>query len=314
MSNTPSKAIIEAEVLSNQQIRKCYYRLILKLDSAGSEIFKDAVPGQFLEIDLSNVTLTESDDIPNHLKQTIQKQVLLRRPFSFSDITVSRDSSGFSTKVELLYCVLGAGTLRMMNLKTGDCVSILGPLGNGFNIPEGIRNAILIAGGMGSPPILHLASHLKTNNPDCEIASFVGAKSCDDLPFSIRIGNFKGLVLEEFDRIQVSSFISTDDGSAGYRGFVTDCARNWLEHNSVDVNKTVIFACGPETMLAGTAQLAEEHHLPCQVSMERMMACGIGLCQSCVVETKTDVSDTGYRLCCKDGPVFDAKKVIFQTE
>jgi dihydroorotate dehydrogenase electron transfer subunit len=93
-------------------------------------------------------------------------------------------------------------------------------------------------------------------------------------------------VLEEFELLQVPSHIATDDGSAGYHGFVTDKVRHWL-------------------------RLANDFNLPCQVSMERMMACGIGLCQSCAVEVKSDAGDTKYRLCCKDGPVFNANDVLF---
>ncbi|HOK94681.1 MAG TPA: hypothetical protein PK052_01375 [Anaerohalosphaeraceae bacterium] len=200
----------------------------------------------------------------------------------------------------------------MMALKSKDKISVLGPLGNGFSIPQNLQTAILIAGGMGSPPLLHLASYLKHSLPQCRIVSFVGAKSCEDLPFTVRIGNFKGLVLEEFELIQVPSFIATDDGSAGYRGFVTDCARRWLQNHTCDPASTAIFACGPEAMLKSTARLAGDFSLPCQISMERMMACGIGLCQSCAVEVKN--AETRYQLCCKDGPVFDARNVIFQAD
>jgi dihydroorotate dehydrogenase electron transfer subunit len=309
-----TKGIFEAEVLSNQQIRQCYCRLNLQFDTKGSFLFNAVLPGQFLELDLSTISLPPLSLIPEHLKEIPGQQVFLRRPFSFSDVSVSPESNGVCVKVEILYCVLGPATVRMMSLKSKDKVNVLGPLGNGFSIPQGITIAVLMAGGMGSPPILHLASYLKRNYPQCRIVSFIGAKSCEDLPFTVRIGNVKGLVLEEFELIQVPSFIATDDGSAGYRGFVTDHARHWLQTNPFDPTSTVIFACGPEAMLAGTARLAEDFSLPCQVSMERMMACGIGLCQSCAVEVKTSSQDTKYQLCCKDGPVFDARRVVFQAD
>ena len=309
-----NKGVFGAEVLSNQQIRHCYYRLNLQLDATGSELFSKVIPGQFLELDLSNISLPEPSRIPDHLRESSQRQVLLRRPFSFSDVIITRDSSGACVKVEILYCVLGPASVRMMSLKSGDQISVLGPLGNGFSIPEGLSQAILIAGGMGSPPILHLAGYIKRHLPECDVISFVGAKSCEDLPFSVRIGNFKGLVLEEFELLQVPSHIATDDGSAGYQGFVTDHTRHWLEKNKVDPASTVIFGCGPEPMLAATALLAENYKLPCQVSMERMMACGIGLCQSCAVEIKVASADTKYHLCCKDGPVFNAKDVVWQMD
>ena len=166
---------------------------------------------------------------------------------------------------------------------------------------------------MGSPPILHLAGYLKRYHPDINTICFVGAKSCADLPLTVKIGNFKGLILEEFELAGVPSHIATDDGSAGFDGYVTDCLRHWLEKNTVDSEKTSVFACGPEIMLASTAKLAHDFSFACQVSMERMMACGIGLCQSCAVETKTDKNQTQYQLCCKNGPVFDAEKVVFRV-
>jgi len=306
-----NKGVFEAEVLSNQQIRHCYYRLNLRLDAKGSHLFSTVIPGQFLELDLSNVSLPQPSLIPPHLKDVSQRQVLLRRPFSFSDVVVSKTADGMCVKVEILYCVLGAATVRMMSLKSGDQISVLGPLGNGFSIPGELTDAILIAGGMGSPPILHLAGYIKQHRPECNVISFVGAKSSEDLPFTVRIGDGKELVLEEFERLNVPSHIATDDGSAGYQGFVTDRARHWIEKNTPSPSSTAVFACGPEPMLASTALLAENFMLPCQVSMERMMACGIGLCQSCAVQIGFE-TDAEYRLCCKDGPVFNAKEIQFQ--
>jgi dihydroorotate dehydrogenase electron transfer subunit len=308
------KGVFQAQVMSNQQIRHCYYRLNLQFDAAGSRLFESVLPGQFLQLDVSSISLPDDSLLPEHLKESAQRQVMLRRPFSFSDVVVSHDSKGVCVKVEILYCILGPATARMMSLKSGDSISVIGPLGNGFSIPDGLKNALLIGGGMGSPPILHLAGYLKRHYPDCDVTSFIGARSCEDLPFTVKIGNFKGLVLEEFELIQVPSEIATDDGSAGYRGFVTDAARHWLEKNQFDPHKTVIFSCGPEPMLANCARLGQDFSLTCQVSMERMMACGIGLCQSCAVEMKTEQPDhTEYHLCCKNGPVFDAQKVIFHS-
>jgi len=308
-----NKGIFTAEVLSHQQIRRCYHRLNLKLDPLGSRFFENVVPGQFIEIDLSPFSLPPEHQIPPALRQS-NRQILLRRPFSFSDVLITPTQDGPCVKLELLYCVLGPATLRMMTLKKGDILNLLGPLGNGFSIPQTLKRAILVAGGMGSPPLLHLAGYLKRHYPSVETICFVGAKSCEDLPFAIRIGNLTGLVLDEFENLGVTSKVATDDGSAGFRGYVTDCTRQWLEQNPVCDQETVVFACGPEPMLAGVAKLAEDFGLPCQVSMERMMACGIGLCQSCAVEIKVEKSaETEYKLCCKDGPVFDSRNVIFQV-
>ena len=307
------KGIFQAKVLSNQQIRHCYYRLNLQLDVSGSRFFQDIIPGQFLQLDLSSISLSDHKQIPEHLKDAAARGVMLRRPFSFSDVVVTPSADGPTVKLEILYCILGPATIRMMSLEKGDSISVLGPLGNGFSIPENLTDALLIAGGMGSPPILHLAGDLKHHYPTMNIVSFVGAKNCEDLPFAVKIDNLKGLVLEEFELISVPSHIATDDGSAEFDGYVTDCMRHWLEKNPVDSSKSMIFACGPEAMLANTARLAQDYSLPCQVSMERMMACGIGLCQSCAVETKTAQNHTEYQLCCKNGPVFNAENVVFHV-
>jgi dihydroorotate dehydrogenase electron transfer subunit len=106
--------------------------------------------------------------------------------------------------------------------------------------------------------------------------------------------------------------LPADDGSAGYHGLVTDCLCEWLEQSGKICSEMIICACGPEAMLAATARLAVERDIDCQVSMERRMACGIGLCQSCAVECKTPGSNESiYKMCCQDGPVFDAKEVVF---
>lgn len=310
---TDRKGVFQAEVLSNQQIRQCYYRLNLLFDPHGSRLFEQVLPGQFLELELGSVSLPEQAKIPPHLLDAAARPVLLRRPFSFSDVVVSPSAEGPTVKVEILYCVLGPATVRMMSLKKGDTLSVLGPLGNGFTIPDNLTDALLIAGGMGSPPILHLAGYLKRHFPAVNIVSFVGARNCEDLPFTVKIGNFKGLTLEEFELIGVPSHIATDDGSAGFDGYVTDCMRRWLQQNPVKADSAAVFACGPEPMLAETARLARDFTLPCQVSMERMMACGIGLCQSCAIQMKTADDKTEYQLCCKNGPVFDAEKVVFRV-
>lgn len=308
-----AKGMFWATVLSNQQIRTCYNRLIIELGSEAVPFFQSVVPGQFVMLDLTQTALPAQEKIPNDLKDAVRRQLILRRPFSFSDVSVSQGENGPVVKLEIMYCVLGPSTVRMTSLSKGDKINVLGPLGNGFNILPDKELSILIAGGMGAPPLLHLASVLKKQ--PTRICVFAGAKSCDNLPFTIRIGNITGLVLEEFWQLGVDCHIATDDGSAGFKGYVTECVEQWLSKNQWDPAKTAIYACGPEVMLAATARLAFKHNLPCQVSMERMMACGIGLCQSCAIEHKTpQPQQTEYKLCCKEGPVFDARDVVFSKE
>jgi len=203
----------------------------------------------------------------------------------------------------------------LTSLAAGDTVSILGPLGNGFTIADDKKYAIMLAGGMGSPPLIHLASYLKSQHPHIQTTVFAGARSIEHLPFTLRIGNKTGLVLEEFQQLNVECHVATDDGSAGFKGYVTACTEKWLLERNIPLSDVIIYACGPEPMLAAAAKLSAKYQIPCQVSMERLMACGIGLCQSCAVECKEgDSPDTHYHLCCKDGPVFDARQVVFNKE
>ena len=305
------KTLFSAEVLSNASVRHSYYRLNLKLDQKGSQYFADAKPGQFAEFDLSRLSLPGSGDIDENLTDVAGRQIILRRPFSFSEVTVTENNPP-AVQIEVLYCVLGPATLRMTTLKAGDHLSIIGPLGNGFSVPEGKKLAILIAGGMGAPPMQHLAEYLKAEYPDITAVVFAGARSLKDLPFAVETDQNGEHVPVEFARLGDEAHIATDDGSAGYRGFVTDCAVKWLREHPCEPQETIIYSCGPEIMLAAVSRLAADRGIDCQVSMERMMACGIGLCQSCAVAVKSQIEgQTEYRLCCKDGPVFDSKDVCF---
>ena len=146
--------------------------------------------------------------------------------------------------------------------------------------------------------------------------AFAGAKTKTEMPFERLLDEISqqvGFSLHEFARYGVESQIATDDGSAGYEGLITDCFSQWLGRRSVSTKDTIIYSCGPEEMLAQMARIAEERGIDCQVSMERMMACGIGVCQSCAVECRVESSkETVYKLCCEDGPVFDSRRVAFK--
>jgi dihydroorotate dehydrogenase electron transfer subunit len=304
------KGVFSAKVRDNIAVKGRFYRLSLQLAGEGALAFSQVIPGQFVEVSLCETALPPVENIPGDLLDRAQRQIILRRPFSFCDVEVTSQAD---VRIEILYCVLGPATLRMTTLAEGDRISIIGPLGNGFSVPDGKKRALLVAGGMGAPPLQHLAGYLKANFPKMRVVVFAGAKSVADLPFSVQSSDKNGIEATEFAGFGVESHIATDDGSAGFRGFVTDCVRQWLKKHAPDAGETIIYGCGPERMLAEVAKLADEHNIHCQVSMERMMACGIGVCQSCAVETRaTSQTETVYKLCCKDGPVFDAKEVVFE--
>jgi len=303
--------VFEAIVSSNKQIGKRFYRVRLEFSGNGASAFADFRPGQFAELDLSGTALPAAENIPEDLHDAAERNILLRRPFSFTDVTADRDK----TFADLLYCVVGPATLRMTTLSAGNSVSIIGPLGNGFSVPEGKKTALLIVGGMGVPPLLHLAKVLTAQDNRIEVIAFAGAKTAKELPFEGKLDEISqqlGFSIPEFARYGIESLLATDDGSTGYHGFVTDCFVEWLGKSHLDSNSTIIYSCGPEPMLARMAEIAKDKNIDCQLSMERRMACGIGLCQSCAVECRVEGSnETVYKMCCKDGPVFDSREVVF---
>ncbi|MHC4700974.1 MAG: dihydroorotate dehydrogenase electron transfer subunit [Planctomycetota bacterium] len=305
------KGEFTAVVVSNRRIGQPFYRLRLEFSLAGAEAFANFQPGQFAQLDLSNVALPSPEDIPHDLCDVAGRKILLRRPFSLAEITTKKDR----TFAELLYCVVGPATLRMTTLSPRDPISVIGPLGNGYNVPDGKTTALLVGGGMGTAPLQHLAQVLTAEKGDVAVVAFAGAKTADDLPFEGKLDEISqqlGFMAPEFARYGIESLVATDDGSVGYHGLVTDCLQQWLKDNRTPPDEIIICACGPEPMLAKAARIAAENNVDCQVSLERRMACGIGLCQSCAVECKVEgSSETVYKMCCEHGPVFDGKVVVF---
>jgi len=310
------RGVYEAVVLSNRQIRDAFYKTRLEFFGAGAKAFGEFRPGQFVQFDASVAELPPAEKIPEELADAAQRQILLRRPFSFTDVA----KHGDKTTVDILYCVVGPATLRMTTLKARDKVSVIGPLGNGFTVPEGKKKVFLVFGGMGTAPVQHLAKLIMEGRRagEIEIVAFAGAKTKRGLPFEKpmdEISEQLGFAIREFARYGIESIIATDDGSAGFHGLVTDCFLQWLKENKLEANSAIIYSCGPEPMLAKVAQIAGDRGIDCQVSMERRMACGIGVCQSCAIECRLEGSnETTYKMCCEDGPVFDGREVVFDHE
>ena len=309
--SSSAKGKFEAQVISNRRIGPGFHRLRLEFTQDGAKAFAKFEPGQFAQFDLSKTSLPSPDAVPEELRDSSGRKILLRRPFSFAEVT----GDGDKTFAELLYCVVGPATVRMTTLSAGDKIDIIGPLGRGYQIPDGKKTVLLVGGGMGTPPLQHLAQNLTARNNGIDIISLAGAKTAEGLPFEGRLDEISqhlGFSVPEFAKYGIESIVATDDGSAGYHGLVTDCLAEWLEKSDLPFDDIIICACGPEVMLAAVAQIAAEKNIDCQVSMERRMACGIGLCQSCAVECKVNGSnETIYKMCCQDGPVFDAGEVVF---
>jgi dihydroorotate dehydrogenase electron transfer subunit len=204
---------------------------------------------------------------------------LLRRAFSI--LSIEEDT------FEILYRVEGRGTAQMSRWREDDSADVIGPLGNGFMaLPSLPQRAILVGGGVGVPPMAMLAS---TKVEGQDVKALIGARSAREV-----------LCQDDFTQYAVPVNVATDDGSMGHHGFVTDLLRRELESES----KATVFACGPFAMLRAVAMLCAQFNVPCQVSLEENMPCGIGVCNGCVVAVNSDGDDYGrYRRICVEGPV-----------
>jgi len=210
---------------------------------------------------------------------------LLRRPFSFHRIR--------KKEFEILYQVVGKGTQKMALLEKGEEIDLLGPLGKGFVINKEIEKAVLVAGGIGCAPLFALGERLKGK---ADILTYLGAKTATGL---LKVKEFKALG---------KVVIATEDGSTGFRGMVTDLIEQDLP---VSEPSSCLFSCGPHRMLKRVSEFSRRKGLPCQVSLEENMGCGIGACLGCAVQVKTGQGNFDYHKVCTDGPVFESSKVVF---
>ena len=206
---------------------------------------------------------------------------LLRRPFSICGV---RDDD----LVLILYRVVGRGTTIMCDVREGESLSVLGPLGSGFEMPHKGEKPLLVAGGMGIAPLIFLASTIEPGS----FTFLAGFGSAEEIVATDEIG-LSGLDLS----------LSTDDGSAGHRGLVTELLENHLSGFNGNINP-VVFACGPLPMLKEVAAITLDKDVPCQVSLEASMACGLGACQGCAIRRSSEQAIAYYHVC-QDGPVFD---------
>lgn len=210
--------------------------------------------------------------------------LILRRPFSIAGSDKEKGT------FRICYDIRGKGTQWMSEQKTGTMLSILGPLGNGYKIYEN-KKVLLVGGGTGIYSLLALA-----------------ARYGDDAVVTLGFRN-AGLIncVEDFEGFGSRVSCITDDGSSGRGGFVTELVREELEKGGIDI----VYMCGPTPMMANAVKIAEEFGTDCQVSMEEHMGCGVGACQACVCKVKA-VDGENYKRVCIDGPVFDAKEIVWK--
>ena len=253
---------IPIKIVSNKSVNADTF--LLRLYSP--ELAATAKPGQF-------VMVRVSDSI----------DPALRRPFS---ICGTEDGN----VIKILYKIVGKGTRILSAKKEGEFISVLGPLGKGFNIPERSKKTFYVAGGIGIAPLLFLYQKTKLS----DITFLTGFRTSSEIIDTALTGD------------NIENLIATDDGSMGHNGLVTDLLAEYLE--KFKQNDMRIFTCGPLPMLRAVRDVSLKYNTPCQVSMETFMACGLGACQGCVVRSNTG-ADTSYLHVCKEGPVFDINEL-----
>jgi dihydroorotate dehydrogenase electron transfer subunit len=214
---------------------------------------------------------------------------LLRRPFS-----VCRADRRAGT-IDLIWKTIGPGTSLLARHPPGTVLSLIGPLGHGFDLPESGERIALVAGGLGVAPLPVLAMELSGRGYHFDV--LLGARAADELWGERELSALGGKVR-----------IATDDGSAGEKGFVTKLLEKWLRDPAN--SRPHVFACGPMPMLAAVSALCRRAGAKAQLSIETMMGCGFGICMGCPVEPAAGLEKTGrYYLACIDGPVFPAETI-----
>jgi dihydroorotate dehydrogenase electron transfer subunit len=245
------------------------------------EIARRFVPGQFLMMRLAGY-----------------EDPMLGRPFALYDTVL--DDSGQPVGVDVVYLVMGKMTSRLARFREGDKLDVWGPLGNGFPA-EPVEHLILVGGGIGQTPFLAYARESLERRQ-------YGATLC----YGARRADYLASV-SDFEQLGIDVHLSTDDGSAGHHGFVTELLRRVLESaaTSAPGASQRIVCCGPWRMMQAVAEVASAANVPCWASLETPMACGIGICFSCVARIRDASGDWDYRRTCIEGPVFDAKRVVW---
>ncbi len=218
---------------------------------------------------------------PGQFAQLYVPGKTLRRPISICEIDRA------SGTLRFVFQIRGEGTAQLAELETGDTLDLLAPLGNGFTLGNTGRRAVFVGGGIGVPPLLEAAKLFGSN-----AAVITGFRN-----------QASAILQEDFARNGNRVILATDDGSAGHHGLVTECMK--------DLDFDVVFACGPAPMLRAVCKIAQERGAECQVSLEERMACGIGACLGCAVKLRREDGEAYYGHVCKDGPVFDFRKVVW---
>lgn len=257
---------MEGKIVQNKKLNDKYYLLEIKCE----EFVRSAKVGQFIMIN------TRHHDYTN--------DPLLRRPLGVADIN--------GDKFTLVYMVVGKGTMLLSEMKKGDKISFSAPLGSTFTLVEKQRTA-LVAGGIGIAPVYWLAKTLKDRG--CVVDLYYGGRTVDDV-----------VLLEELKENTDHLIVTTDDGSAGIKGLVTEpFAENLASYD-------MVYTCGPKGMLRAVSEICVKSEVPVEVSLDERMACGLGACLGCIIYVK-EGENVVQKRCCVEGPVFDGSVVVWDS-
>ena len=278
----------QANLISHKAYQGEQYHMMLKAPETSAH----AKPGHFVHIQCN-------------------ESIFMRRPMS-----IMRSDSK-NKMIEILYKVHGAGTDALSNKRIGEKIDLIGPIGQPFKMKGYKKRPLLIGGGVGIPPMIFLAEHIKNTTKNLNPLVLMGS----EIPFPFKNQPSKIIINEIPSDVTASMTLLEDwkiasrltslkDYAGCFGGHVTELADIWLEKLDPDQREEVeIFSCGPTLMLKAISKLAKKYNLSCQVSLEEYMACAIGGCAGCTVLIKTENGNEMKRVCV-DGPVFEAKNVI----
>jgi dihydroorotate dehydrogenase electron transfer subunit len=272
---------------------ECLARSTFRVRFECPELAATIVPGQFLMLRLPH------DNDP-----------LLGRPFALYDTVL--DKAGTPIGVDIVYLIVGKMTAQLAARRPGDEFDLWGPLGNGFS-PTPVEHLIMVAGGIGQTPFLALGREFLGGRQYGTGERIVPPAKKVTLCYGVRTKDYLSGV-EDFRECGIDLRIASDDGSVGHHGLVTEVLEQVLNEQVPQKNgasSTRIACCGPEGMMAAVAGMARAKNVPCEVSLETPMACGIGICFSCVVKIEQLGGDWDYKRTCVEGPVFDARTIVW---
>jgi dihydroorotate dehydrogenase electron transfer subunit len=264
-----------AEILFNKPVSPELFHMGLRCPDVADKV----QPGQFLMVRIQD-----------------RFDPLLRRPFAVHRLFPNDAPGSF----EMLYKVVGRGTQLLTTMQGGDSVNLLGPLGRGFRLPKEKGFVLMVAGGIGIAPLPYLAETLAASGYKGPFVLWFGGKTSADL-----------VCVKHFEDLGFAVHLVTEDGSQGKQGLVTGHLEQWLTQQ--DELPKVMYSCGPYLMQRSVADMAARLGISSQLSMEALMACGVGACLSCSLRCRPPkgARDPHYANVCQDGPVFEGEEIVW---